>query len=62
MREEEKSKYVAGETVYAKADPEVELVVRRYVDRIYYCRFPNDPDRKELVLFERELVDKEATK
>jgi len=49
-------KYKAGEKVFAKAHPEVPLVVRRYVDRIYYCRFSKSPDAGELVLFEREIV------
>ena len=59
MKERE-NKYGAGDTVYAKLNPDVKLVVRRYIDRIYYCRFPDEPDRKELALFERELVTKEA--
>ena len=56
MREEKENKYVAGDVVYAKEDPEVKLVVRRYISRIYYCQFPNEPERKELVFFERELI------
>lgn len=56
MREQKEAKYVAGDTVYSKANPDVKLVVRRYVSRVYYCRFPDEPDRKELVFFERELV------
>ena len=56
MRDEKENKYVAGDTVFAKVNPEVKLVVRRYIHRIYYCQFPNEPERKELALFERELV------
>ncbi len=56
MRDEKENKYVAGDTVYAKINPKVKLVVRRYIDRIYDCQFPNEPERKELALFERELV------
>jgi hypothetical protein len=56
MQEKRENKYAAGDKVYAKVDPNVELVVRRFVDRIYYCRFPHESDRKELVFFERELV------
>ena len=55
MRAVKANKYSAGDEVYAKKDPEIKLIVRRYVDSIYYCRFPNEPDRKELALFEREL-------
>ena len=53
---DEKNKYVAGDIVYAKKNPDEKLVVRRYVSRIYYCRFLDEPNRKELALFERELV------
>ena len=55
--EEKENKFEAGDTVYSKVNPDVKLVVRRYIDRIYYCKFAEDPDRKELALFERELVN-----
>lgn len=48
-------KYKAGEVVYQKANPDVKLVVRRYLNRIYYCKFQDDAERKELALFEREI-------
>jgi hypothetical protein len=47
-----------GETVYARAHPEVELTVRRYVSRIYYCKVASDTSLKDQVFFERELVSK----
>jgi hypothetical protein len=50
------NRYKEGETVCAKANPLVELVIRRYVDRIYYCKIKADPDHKELVYFDRELI------
>jgi len=50
------NKYKEGDTVYAKADPLVGLIVRRYVDSIYYCQPKKDPEQKELVYFERELM------
>lgn len=56
MRDAKATKYVAGDTVYTKVNPEIKLIVRRYVSRIYYCTFPEEPERKELALFERELV------
>lgn len=49
-------KYKPGEKVFAKKDPNVALIVRRYIDRIYYCKFQDDPDKRELALFEREIV------
>ena len=50
------NKYKEGELVYAKVNPELKLVIRRYVDRIYYCKIQNEPGRKELVYFEREIL------
>lgn len=51
------NKYKEGETVYAHEEPALKLKVRRYVDRIYYCTVMEDTARKELVYFERELMD-----
>lgn len=50
------NKYSEGEVVFAKVNPTLKLVVRRYVDRIYYCRIQKNPAQKELVFFERELM------
>ena len=44
-----------GQLVRAKVTPELHLIIRRYIDRIYYCKVQHDPDRKELAYFEREL-------
>ena len=49
-----------GSVVYAKENPALRLVVRRYVKRIYYCTVQENPTQKELVYFERELTDKES--
>ena len=51
-----KKKYKDGEEVYAKVNPSQKLIIRRYVDRIYYCKIKKDPTLKELVYFERELM------
>ena len=50
------NKYEEGAEVYAKANPSMKLIIRRYVDRIYYCKIKKDPLLKELVYFERELM------
>jgi hypothetical protein len=50
------NKYHEGQEVFATNAPSVRLVVRRYVDRIYYCSFLDYPARNDLALFERELV------
>ena len=46
-----------GETVYARAYPQVKLIIRRYVDKIYYCRVKEDSSQDERVYFERELTN-----
>lgn len=49
------NKFNEHEEVYAKSDPELKLIVRRYVDRIYYCKVKDNPERGDLPYFEREL-------
>jgi hypothetical protein len=49
------NKYGVGEVVFALENPKVLLTVRRYVDRIYYCRSKDPQTDKDLVYFEREL-------
>lgn len=53
------NKYKEGDIVFANEDPTKKLVVRRYVDRIYYCKVDGDSFAKERVYFERELVNKD---
>lgn len=48
-------KYKEGEVVYALVNPNVKLVVRRYLDRVYYCKVQADLNQKEQVYFEREI-------
>jgi hypothetical protein len=50
------NKYKEGSTVCAIVNPTQQLLIRRYVDRIYYCKIQNDLAHKELVYFERELM------
>ena len=54
------NKYNVGDHVYAKTDPTLELVIRRYIDRVYYCKIGEDPKQKELVYYERELVENQT--
>jgi len=49
------NKYKEGTEVYALEYPNVKLIIRRYVDRIYYCKIKKDPNQDEVVYFEREL-------
>ncbi|MCG6191534.1 hypothetical protein [Maribellus maritimus] len=50
------NKFNEGEIVYAKVNPGLKLIIRRYVDKIYYCKIQDEPGRKELVYFEREIL------
>lgn len=50
------NKYKEGQEVYAKVNPTLKLIIRRYVDRIYYCKIKENPTQKELVYFEREIM------
>jgi hypothetical protein len=50
------NKFNKGEVVRAIVNPTLELVVMRYVHKIYYCKIQVDPDHRELAYFERELL------
>lgn len=47
--------YKEGDTVSPISNPKQRLIIRRYVDRIYYCRDPKDDNGKEYAFFEREI-------
>ncbi len=47
--------YQEGSEVYDTENPSEKLIIRRYVDRIYYCQIKSDPTQREKVFFEREL-------
>ncbi len=52
----QESKFKPGDTVYAKVNSKVKLIVRLYYRQIYYCKSAEDPEKKEVVFFERELL------
>lgn len=56
MKTADNNRFEAGNLVYAKENPKLALIVRRYVDRIYYCNVRDNSDHKELVYFDRELL------
>lgn len=56
MNRNTEHKFKEGETVYAKEAPAIALVVRRYIDEIYYCKIADKTGLKELVYFQRELI------
>lgn len=51
------NKYKEGSIVVARTDPGQKLLIRRFVDHIYYCKIYDDQKAPELVFFERELTD-----
>jgi len=50
------NKFAEGTPVYALAQPNEKLIIKRYIKRIYYCTSPAHPDQKDLVFYERELT------
>jgi len=50
------NKFKEGEVVRAKVNPNQNLVVRRYVDKIYYCKIQENLNHKDLVYLEWELL------
>jgi len=50
------NKFKEGTIVFAKVKPNQKLIIRRYVDGIYYCKIEENVTLKELVFFERELI------
>lgn len=54
------NKFKEGDVVFAKVNRSVKLVIRRFVDEIYYCKVQSAPDQQELVYFERELSTENA--
>ncbi|WP_192350590.1 hypothetical protein [Algoriphagus sp. Y33] len=49
-------KFELGDLVYDKKSPDTKLIIRKYYAGIYYCTFADFPKKKELALFERELL------
>ena len=49
------NKFMEGSEVFAKANPTITLIIRRYLDKIYYCKVKEDPNQEEQVYFEREI-------
>jgi hypothetical protein len=48
--------YKVDTIITAKVNPGVKLMIRKYYQRSYYCTVIGQPDSKELVYFERELL------
>ncbi|KAA3439709.1 hypothetical protein [Rufibacter hautae] len=52
--------YLPGTVVFARVNPGLKLVVRRFAKRVYYCTVQENPAQKELVYFEREISNNPA--
>jgi hypothetical protein len=48
--------YKVGSWITAKVHPELQLEIKAYFQRIYYCAVIGQPDLKRLAYFERELI------
>lgn len=48
--------YTIGTLVYARENPEQQLVIKQYNQRIYYCSRVSKPMEKDLAYFEREII------
>jgi hypothetical protein len=51
------NKYMAGDVVCVKVNPTIKLKIRRYIDQVYYCKVLDNPEAREFVYYERELVE-----
>lgn len=51
--------YKIGDVVYAKENTKQKLIIDDYKQKIYYCIIDGQPNKKQLVYFERELLDKD---
>lgn len=49
------NKYKAGDVVRERIRPNQKLVIKRYLNNIYYCMAEENPRQKELVYLERDL-------
>ena len=50
------NKFKKGEVVKERIRPTQKLIITRYINKLYYCKIEENPNLKELVYFERELM------
>ncbi len=50
------NKYNVGTMIFAKSNPQLALIIKKYYQRIYYCGVATQPDGHQFAYFERELV------
>jgi len=49
------NKYKEGDIVNERVRPLQKLIINRHINNIYYCKIQENPRRKNLVFFERDL-------
>jgi uncharacterized protein YodC (DUF2158 family) len=54
-------KFKEGDEVYERIRPGQKLIVSRYLKGVYYCKVEENPQRKELIYTERELMTRKLT-
>lgn len=52
--------FPVGAIITARVAPQVKLKIEQYNQRIYYCSVVNEPGKKLLAYFERELLAPQA--
>jgi len=50
------NKFKKGEVVKERIRPSQNLIISRCNNRLYHCKIEENPNLKELVYFERELM------
>jgi hypothetical protein len=48
--------YAEGTFITSKNDPARKVIIKPYLERIYYCTAVDDPTQKLLAFFETELI------
>jgi hypothetical protein len=48
--------YKEGTIIYARENPKLKLIIKKYYQRIYYCARVEKPEAKQLCYYERELL------
>jgi hypothetical protein len=51
-------KFKEGDEVYERIRPDQKLIVSRFFGGVYYCKVVENPQRKELIYAERELMSR----
>ncbi len=56
------NKFNKGDIVFERVNPGQKLTVSRYENKLYYCSLEGQPNRKDLVFHERDLMTEKVIK